>query len=227
MSDARTFEAVGANTFVLGGESAEFDASSKESNRGAVPAIGGGTKRAVDLCISGVLVFLLIPLLIGLAIAVRMTSPGPALFWSERIGRNGRIFHMPKFRTMQVGAPLRPREEFVNGDSYLTPIGAFLRQSSLDELPQLLSVLLGDMSIVGPRPVILTDPTVKARAPLAALGAARPGVTGLAQIRGRNKLRPRYKARYDAFYARNWTKGLDFWILAVTLVKVLARKDVL
>lgn len=188
---------------------------------------GGLVKRGLDVTISLLLLLFLAPLLLIAAGMVRFTSSGPVLFWSERIGLGGRTFRMPKFRTMRIDAPVRPREQFADGDSYLTPVGNFLRRTSLDELPQLFSVLAGDMSLIGPRPLLPTDPGVLARAALGLPLQARPGVTGLAQIRGRNMLSSRHKARYDALYARRWSLGFDVWILAVTVGAVLMRKNII
>ena len=166
-------------------------------------------------------------MLLVLAVLVRATSPGPSLFWSQRIGRGAEVFAMPKFRTMRIDAPVQARESIENADALLTPIGAFLRSSSLDELPQLYCVLVGQMSLVGPRPLLVNDPAAHARLTRPSALAPRPGVTGLAQVRGRNRLNAQRKVRYDALYGARWSWRLDVRILADTVKYVVLRKDVL
>lgn len=193
----------------------------------ASPSVGGVWKRAFDVAGSaGALVFLS-PLLLVLAVLVRVTSPGPSLFWSQRIGRGAEVFAMPKFRTMRIDAPVQARESIENADVLLTPIGAFLRTSSLDELPQLYCVLVGQMSLVGPRPLLVNDPAAHARLTRPSALVPRPGVTGLAQVRGRNRLSAQRKVRYDALYGARWSWRLDARILADTVKYVVLRKDVL
>lgn len=188
---------------------------------------GGRGKRAFDIVISlAGLVALAIPLLLVAAL-VKLSSRGPVLFWSERDDGCGRTFLMPKFRTMRVGAPLQPREQFADAADSLTPTGQILRRLSIDELPQLFTVLTGKMSLVGPRPLLLDDPALAQRKMLLGNARARPGLTGLAQVNGRNFVTPRRKAHYDAFYARNWSWGMDAGILAKTVRVVLSRSGVL
>jgi O-antigen biosynthesis protein WbqP len=184
-------------------------------------------KRLLD--IAGALFVMIIgsPLYLAVWIAVRVTSKGPGIYWSQRLGRNGEAFWMPKFRSMCVDAPVIPREQLSSAHSHITPIGHFLRNSSLDELPQVWSILKGDMSIIGPRPLLPTDPGIRARWDFPEAMAVRPGVTGLAQVRGRNLVSPRLKARYDAFYARKGGWGLDASILWKTALVMLSRKGLM
>ena len=193
--------------------------------RGQVP--GGPGKRAFDILCSAALIVFLAPVLLVVAIAVRLTSPGPVLFWSDRVGRGGStVFSMPKFRTMTVETPLMPREAAVKGACTLTPVGGFLRRSSLDELPQLFTVLAGKMSLVGPRPLLAADPAMARRMDRPVALGAKPGITGLAQVRGRNLVAPGRKSRLDAFYAANWSWALEIRIIRDTIVYVLTGKGV-
>lgn len=181
-------------------------------------------KRALDILVSALaLLVLAAPLLIVWAL-VKATSPGPGIFWSDRVGRNGKIFRMPKFRTMTVCSKIVAREKAGTCDITLTPIGQFLRKTSIDELPQLFSVLIGDMSLIGPRPVLPEDEATQLRSSCQRTMTIRPGITGLAQIKGRNNVSPRRKARYDSFYAHNMCALFDFKIVGKTL-QVLHRTD--
>lgn len=171
-------------------------------------------KRVLDALVAGSALVLLAPLMVMIWVLVYVTSGGPGLFWSQRVGRDGRIFWMPKYRTMTEGAPLSPREVLDGAEGHITPVGAWLRRSALDELPQLYSIVMGDMSIIGPRPLLPGDPAVGERRHFPAAMAARPGLSGLAQVVGRNAVTPRRKARLDAFYARSTSLSLDaqiFW----------------
>lgn len=184
--------------------------------RSAPSAVAGeySVKRALDILVSASALVILAPLMLLIWLAVYVTSGGPGLFWSQRVGRDGCIFWMPKYRTMTEGAPLSPREVLEGADGHITPVGAWLRRSALDELPQLYCILVGDMSVIGPRPLLPNDPAVAARRHFPAATAARPGLSGLAQVVGRNSVTPRRKARLDAFYARRASFGLDaqiFW----------------
>jgi O-antigen biosynthesis protein WbqP len=162
-----------------------------------------------------------LPGLIALLILIRITSEGPGLFWSHRVGRNGRVFRMPKFRTMYDGTELMQREKMSAPVDAVTPIGGWLRRWSLDELPQLWSIIIGEMAFIGPRPLIPEDEAQAQRDKLGLDGHIRPGLTGLAQINGRNSVSPRAKARYDVFYARRVSLGLDLMILRRTVRLVL------
>jgi len=169
--------------------------------------------------------FLLVPLAL-IAMAVRYTSTGPALYWSDRVGRNNRIFKMPKFRSMRVDTPAVATHLLDNPTSYLTPIGSFLRKSSLDELPQLWSILLGDMSFVGPRPALFNQNDLIALRTSAGLHALTPGLTGWAQVNGRDELEIPLKVKLDVEYLQRRSLGLDLWILWLTFLKVLRRDGV-
>ena len=183
-------------------------------------------KRLFDflLAVAAAMVLALPVLLV--ALAVRLTSPGPVLYWSDRVGRNNRIFRMPKFRSMRVGTPAVATHLLANPQAHLTPIGSFLRKSSLDELPQLWSILVGDMSFVGPRPALFNqDDLIELRTQLG-VHALVPGLTGWAQINGRDELPIPDKVRLDAAYLQRQSLGFDIRILWLTLVKVLRRDGV-
>jgi O-antigen biosynthesis protein WbqP len=185
-------------------------------------------KRLLDFFISLAALLTLFPFLVFVGVLVRLTSSGPSLFWSERVGRHGQTFLMPKFRSMRVGSVLQAREACNELSLQMTPIGSLLRKLSIDELPQLWCVLRGDMSLVGPRPLLSEDPTTKLR--LEFYGetfAARPGITGLAQINGRNRVPGARKARYDAYYAANCSLGLDLKILFRTMLILFKFEDIL
>jgi len=186
----------------------------------AYPAV----KRCIDMLGAAILLVFLLPVMVGLYIAVSVTSEGPALFWSQRVGRKGRTFNMPKFRTMTVGSKVMARELATDDDCRLTPIGGLLRKSSLDELPQLWSIILGHMSFIGPRPLLPCDEGSVSRQEYAEIANIRPGITGLAQVNGRNLVNPRDKARYDVFYARRVCLILDVKILLPTF-KILTRTE--
>lgn len=181
-------------------------------------------KRLIDCLVSAALLVVFLLPMVATWVAVRMTSEGPGLFWSKRVGRNGQVFSMPKFRTMTSCSKVMSRELATEADCRLTPIGGFLRRSSLDELPQLWSVFMGHMSLIGPRPVLPEDRAATLRASCERTMAVRPGITGLAQVNGRNFVTPRRKARYDAFYAREMCLMLDAKI-ALTTLGMLHRTD--
>ena len=181
-------------------------------------------KRAFDVIAAALLLALLLPAMAIIWLVVRATSKGPGLHWSERVGRDGVLFEMPKFRTMYADAPLAPREALANANDRITPFGRVLRRFSIDELPQLACVLVGQMSFVGPRPLLAIDPGTEARRSFPVVFSARPGLSGIAQVSGRNKLSSRRKARLDAFYARSGTAGMDVRILLSTVVVVMSGR---
>lgn len=183
-------------------------------------------KRVIDLIGAITLLAVLSPLLIVVWGLVRVTSKGPGIFWSKRVGREGRIFNMPKFRTMTTCSKVMSRELATDEDCKLTPIGGFLRKSSLDELPQLVSILMGHMSFIGPRPVLPDDGATALRQHYHELTKVRPGITGLAQVKGRNLVTIRDKVRYDAFYAREMCLLLDAKIILKT-VGILHRTELI
>jgi O-antigen biosynthesis protein WbqP len=183
-------------------------------------------KRATDIAVSGAaLIGLAIPLLV-VAGLVRATSPGPAIHWSRRVGRNNAEFRMPKFRTMRIDTPQIATHLMTEPERWLTPIGGFLRRTSLDELPQLISVLKGDMSLVGPRPALFNQDDLVALRTQAGVEALRPGLTGWAQVNGRDELPIPVKVGLDAEYLERMSWGLDLKILAMTVFGVIARKGV-
>ena len=183
-------------------------------------------KRLFDL-ILGVCasVVLLLPVLL-VALAVRITSKGPALYWSDRVGQNNVIFKMPKFRSMRMGTPAVATHLLADPKSHLTPIGSFLRKSSLDELPQLWSILVGDMSFVGPRPALFNQHDLVALRTQRGVHALVPGLTGWAQVNGRDELPIPAKVQLDVVYLQRQSLWFDVRILWLTFVKVLRRDGV-
>jgi len=178
-------------------------------------------KRLFDLLLA-VCAALVLALPVALtALAVRLTSAGPALYWSDRVGRSNQIFRMPKFRSMQVGTPAVATHLLTNATSHLTPIGGFLRKSSLDELPQLWSILVGDMSFVGPRPALFNQHDLIELRTAQGVHELTPGLTGWAQVNGRDELPIPDKVALDAEYLRRRSLGFDLRILWMTFVKVL------
>lgn len=183
-------------------------------------------KRLFDLLlVSLALVVLAIPIAL-LALAVKLTSPGPVLYWSERVGKGNRIFRMPKFRSMRIGAPEVATHLLENPSVWLTPIGTFLRRTSLDELPQLWSILQGDMSFVGPRPALFNQEDLIALRTHAGVHELVPGLTGWAQVNGRDELPIGEKVRFDSEYLRDKSLAFDLRILWLTCVKVLRTEGV-
>lgn len=184
-------------------------------------------KRLVDFLLS-VLVGALLAFPIGLiAFAVKLTSPGPVLYWSDRVGRHNRIFKMPKFRSMRMGTPVVATHLLSDPKAYLTPVGSFLRKSSLDELPQLWSILKGDMSFVGPRPALYNQDDLIQLRTEGGVHQLVPGLTGWAQVNGRDELPIPEKVKLDMEYLHRRSLGLDVKILWMTLVKVLRSDGVL
>jgi O-antigen biosynthesis protein WbqP len=183
-------------------------------------------KRIMDLLIA-VLAALVLLIPVGLvAVFVAMTSPGPVLYWSDRVGRNNRIFKMPKFRSMKIDTPAVATHLLPNPDSYLTPIGSFLRKSSLDELPQLWSILKGDMSFVGPRPALFNQRDLIDMRTRAGVHELLPGLTGWAQINGRDELPIPQKVALDVEYLHKKSFLFDLKILFLTGAKVIKRDNV-
>lgn len=159
-------------------------------------------------------------------VLVKLTSPGPAIHWSKRIGKNNAIFLMPKFRTMRIDTPQLATHLLGDGKNYLTPIGSFLRKTSLDELPQLWSVFKGDMSLVGPRPALFNQDDLKELRTQNQVHTIPPGVTGWAQINGRDELSIPEKVKYDRYYLEHRSLPFDIKIIALTVYKVVARADI-
>ncbi|MGH6964809.1 MAG: sugar transferase [Phenylobacterium sp.] len=183
-------------------------------------------KRAVDILGALAGLILLSPLFVIAALAVVTQSPGPALHWSRRVGRDERIFHMPKFRTMRVGTPVVATHLLNDPDQWVTPVGRFLRRTSLDELPQLWSILKGDMSLVGPRPALFNQDDLVALRRAAGVAGLRPGLTGWAQINGRDELPLAEKARLDAEYLQRMSLVFDLQIIAATALAAVSGRGV-
>jgi O-antigen biosynthesis protein WbqP len=183
-------------------------------------------KRAFDLCLALVAAIILLLPIALLALTVRMTSSGPALYWSDRVGRNNRIFRMPKFRSMRVDTPAVATHLLGNPQEYLTPIGSLLRKSSLDELPQLWSILKGDMSFVGPRPALFNQQDLISLRTEQGVHTLLPGLTGWAQVNGRDELPIAEKVKLDAVYLQRQSLWFDMRILWLTFIKVLRRDGV-
>ena len=183
-------------------------------------------KRIFDILLSvGILIVLAIPMLLILVL-VRLTSKGPAIYWSKRIGMNGVIFEMPKFRSMQMETPTVATHLMKRPDKFLSPIGAFLRRSSLDELPQLFSILKGNMSFIGPRPALFNQQDLILLRKKNGIDGVKPGITGWAQVNGRDELSIADKVGYDVEYVNNQSLLFDLKILWMTFVKVIRRAGV-
>lgn len=183
-------------------------------------------KRCFDLSLAllaGLVLFL--PVLLVAAL-VRLTSRGPALYWSDRVSQHNRIFKMPKFRSMLVGTPAVATHLLSDPSAYLTPIGSFLRKSSLDELPQLWSILKGDMSFVGPRPALFNQDDLVALRTQYGVHELVPGLTGWAQVNGRDELPIPEKVKLDAEYLQRRSIWFDLRILWMTFLKVVQRDGV-
>lgn len=183
-------------------------------------------KRLADLILALIATLILLIPFIIVALMVRFTSTGPVIYWSNRVGRYNKIFRMPKFRTMRVDTPAVATHLLSNPDQYLTPVGSFLRKSSLDELPQLWSILVGDMSFVGPRPALYNQDDLIALRTEKNVHTIVPGLTGWAQINGRDELPIPQKVELDAYYLQHQSLFLDIKILFLTFFKVIKRDGV-
>ena len=177
-------------------------------------------KRIFDLILAAIAAVVLAVPIACVALLVRLTSPGPVFYWSERVGRHNAIFKMPKFRSMRVGTPAVATHLLANPAIYLTPIGSFLRKTSLDELPQLWSILHGDMSFVGPRPALFNQADLIEQRTRLGVHQLVPGLTGWAQVNGRDELPIPDKVALDAEYLRRRSFLFDIKILALTAIKV-------
>ena len=183
-------------------------------------------KRVFDFIVAAVvLIILLIPLVL-IAITVWLTSAGPALYWSKRIGKNNRSFSMPKFRTMRIDTPAVATHLMDNPENYVTPVGRILRKTSLDELPQLWSILAGDMSLVGPRPALFNQHDLIELRSEYGVDRLVPGLTGWAQVNGRDELPVRDKVRLDAEYLARQSFLFDCKIVFLTFARVMRRQGV-
>jgi len=183
-------------------------------------------KRVFDVLLASVATLMLSPAIVLVALAVRLTSPGPALYWSNRIGRDNAVFAMPKFRTMKVDTPAVATHLLADPTSVLTPIGSFLRKSSLDELPQLWSILCGHMSVVGPRPALFNQDDLIALRTELGVHTLVPGLTGWAQINGRDELPIPVKVQFDVEYLQRQSFVFDLRIIWLTFWRVVKRQGV-
>ena len=184
-------------------------------------------KRTLDIILVLISAPLTVPLCIVIAILIKLDSPGPVIYWSSRIGRNSKPFAMPKFRSMIIGTPKIGAEDFVEADRYITTVGKFIRKTSLDELPQLLCVLTGEMSLVGPRPLLFIERRILKQRREYGIDRLVPGISGWAQINGRTTVTTDQKVKLDAWYMENRSLMLDIKIIALTIKKVLLRQDII
>ncbi|HTL69019.1 MAG TPA: sugar transferase [Lacunisphaera sp.] len=183
-------------------------------------------KRLFDVLAAAVIAAVLFVPFVFVAVMIKMTSAGPVFYWSDRVGRNNVVFKMPKFRSMRMGTPAVATHMLKNPSMHLTPVGGFLRKSSLDELPQLWSILKGDMSFVGPRPALFNQDDLIALRTEQGVHVLVPGLTGWAQINGRDELPIPAKVAFDVEYLRRQSVGFDLQILWLTLIKVVRREGV-
>jgi O-antigen biosynthesis protein WbqP len=183
-------------------------------------------KRAFDLFFGVILLLSMVIIMLLTAIAIRLTSKGSALYWSDRVGKNNNIFKMPKFRSMLIDTPAVATHLLDNPDAYLSPIGGFLRSTSLDEIPQLFSVLKGDMSFVGPRPALFNQEDLIALRSEKGVDKLLPGITGWAQVNGRDELSIPDKVALDVEYLNRQSFWFDMKILWMTFLKVIKRDGV-
>lgn len=184
-------------------------------------------KRFFDLVMGGVLFTILAIPMFSIALLIRFTSKGPILYWSDRVGQGNVIFRMPKFRSMRIDTPAIATHLMKNPDTFLTPIGSFLRRYSLDEFPQLFSIFKGDMSFVGPRPALFNQDDLVAMRTEKGVDKLMPGLTGWAQVNGRDELKNPEKVALDVEYMLKQSFWFDLYILWLTLLKVVRRDGVL
>ncbi|HVW03256.1 MAG TPA: sugar transferase [Planctomycetaceae bacterium] len=183
-------------------------------------------KRMLDITLAlACLTVFALPMLV-IALVVKLSSPGPVLYWSNRVGRNNRLFPMPKFRSMRTGTPLLATHLLTDSKKWITPVGRILRKTSLDELPQLWSILIGHMSFVGPRPSLTNQEDLNDARTSLGVHRLMPGLTGWAQINGRDEIEDADKIRFDHEYLQRQSLRFDLYILAVTALKVLRREGV-
>jgi O-antigen biosynthesis protein WbqP len=183
-------------------------------------------KRSFDLCIALLILIVAVIPTIAISIVVKLTSKGPVLYWSDRVGKNNVLFKMPKFRTMKIGTPPIATHLMINPDRYVTLIGGFLRRTSLDELPQLYSILRGDMSIVGPRPALFNQDDLVSLRTQRNVHRLTPGLTGWAQVNGRDEIPIPVKVDYDAYYLEHQSFLFDLKIILITFLKVLRKEGI-
>lgn len=183
-------------------------------------------KRIFDFLLALVLsLIFLVPMLV-IALLIRLGSKGPALYWSDRVGKNNQIFKMPKFRSMYINAPVVATHLLANSQAHITPLGRILRKTSLDELPQLWSVLCGDMSFVGPRPALFNQDDLIALRTQVGVQRLLPGITGWAQVNGRDELSIAEKVKFDQEYLQRQSLRFDIYVIFLTFVKVVRSENV-
>lgn len=183
-------------------------------------------KRAFDIVAALIgMAIVAVPALL-ITLAVRLTSEGPALYWSDRVGRNNRLFKMPKFRTMRLDTPAVATHLLDDPSRYVTPVGAFLRKTSLDEIPQLWSILIGDMSVVGPRPALFNQADLVQLRTAAGVHSLVPGLTGWAQVSGRDDLPIAVKVEFDRYYLQHRSLLFDLRIIWLTFFRVVKGEGV-
>lgn len=183
-------------------------------------------KRLVDLALLIPALPFALPLALLVALAVRLTSQGPALYWSKRVGKDETIFLMPKFRTMRTDTPAVATHLLPDPDQWLTPVGSFLRRTSLDEIPQFWSLIKGDMTLVGPRPALFNQDDLMALRRETGVSAMRPGLTGWAQVNGRDDLPIPAKVEFEREYLSRQSLAMDLRIILMTIGKVLRPSGV-
>ncbi|NIQ02302.1 MAG: sugar transferase [Nitrospinaceae bacterium] len=182
--------------------------------------------RWTHICLALLLLPIFLIPMVFIALGVKITSPGPAIHWSTRIGRNNTLFQMPKFRTMRTDAPDVATHLLTDSAQYVTPLGGFLRKTSLDELPQLWSIIKGDMVFVGPRPALHNQDDLARLRTQAGVHLLYPGITGWAQINGRDELSIPDKVALECYYLKHRSISLDIQILARTVLTLFTRKDI-
>lgn len=184
------------------------------------------TKRAFDVLVAVSLLLVLLPLLFTLVLLIKATSKGPAIYWSKRVGKNNQIFRMPKFRSMRIDTPQLPTHLLSDPAIYLTSIGRFLRRTSLDELPQLFSILAGDLSFVGPRPALFNQDDLISLRTKRGIHVLMPGLTGWAQVNGRDELPIPVKVQFDYEYLQRQSFLFDLQVIGMTVVKVVRGEGI-
>ena len=183
-------------------------------------------KRIFDLMVTAIIGIFFSPLILLTYLLVKLTSKGPAIYWSKRVGKKNQLFAMPKFRSMILDTPAVATHLLTNPDSHLTPVGGFIRKTSLDELPQLWSILVGDMSLVGPRPALYNQEDLIAMRSQLGIEVLTPGLTGWAQVNGRDELDLQTKVDFDYQYLQRQSLGFDLKILWLTFLKVVRTEGV-
>ena len=183
-------------------------------------------KRLFDLCLASILGLIFLLPILFIALVVKLTSNGPVIYWSNRVGRNNKIFKMPKYRTMFTNTPAVATHLLENASQHLTPVGSFLRKSSLDELPQLWSIIKGDMSFVGPRPALYNQGDLIALRSQFGVDKLLPGLTGWAQINGRDELPIPQKVSLDVYYLEHRSFIFDLKVMLLTFLRVILQHGV-